>query len=182
MNSRITKIFALAVTLIFFSFTATAQSTTDGILSKVKNTKNYNVFQLVSMDKELSTFANLVVLSGLATSMKLTDEITLFAPTNAAFDDMTIERYTYLTNPDNTVDLIKFIKHQILPKKHMKYDFKDNQVITTQGADEITVSTDGFDNVFISGSKIIKADIEASNGVIQIVNGVIDPNASLIGI
>lgn len=182
MKKRITTFCTLALMLIFFSFTATAQSTTDGILTKVKNSKNHNVFQLVSMDKELSTFANLVVLSGLATSMKLTDDITLFAPTNAAFDEMTIERYTHLTNPKNQVDLINFVKHHIMPTKQMKSAFEDGQVITTPAEDEITVTEDIYDNIFISGSKIIKANIEASNGVIHIVNGVIDPNASLIGI
>lgn len=81
--------------------------------------------------------------------MKLTDAITLFVPTNSAFDDMTQERYTHLTNPDNKTDLIKFIQYHIMPTKHMESAFEDNQVITTAAEDEITVSKDIYDNVFI---------------------------------
>lgn len=180
MKMKTTQFFAMAAALIFFSFTATAQSYNDGILSKVESPKNYTTFQLISMDKDLSSFANMVLLSGLAQSMKMTDGHTLFVPTNQAFNDMTIERFTHLTNPKNSTDLIAFVKHHVMPTKQMKFAFEDGQVITTPDEKEITVDQDSYDNVFISGSKIIKSDIEASNGVIHIVNGVIDPNSDIL--
>lgn len=175
-----TQFFALAAALFFFNFTASAQSYNDGILSKVESPKNYTTFQLITMDKDLSTFANMVLLSGLAKSMQLTDGHTLFVPTNQAFNDMTIERFTHLTNPKNSTDLTAFVKHHVMPTKQMKSAFEDSQVITTPDENEITVEEDTYDNVFISGSKIITSDIEASNGVIHIVNGVIDPSADVL--
>ncbi len=180
MKSRIFKFITVTLTLIFFSFTVSAQSDNDAILNEVENPKSYNTFQLVTMDKDLSTFANLVILSGLMESMQFNEGHTLLVPTNEAFDEMTIERFTYLTNPKNLTDLTTFVKNHVLPTEQMMVKFDDNQVISTPDDKEITVSKDSYDNVFISGSKIIKSDIAASNGVIHIVNGVIDPNADVL--
>ncbi|WP_373516209.1 fasciclin domain-containing protein [Pricia sp.] len=180
MKMRITQFFTLAAALIFFNFSASAQSSNDAILSKVESPKKYTTFQLISMDKELSTFANLVILSGLAQSMQMTDGHTLFVPTNDAFNDMTIERFTELTDPKNSTELVAFVKHHVMPTKQMMVAFDDGQVITTPDENEIAVDQDSYDNVFISGSKIIKSDIAASNGVIHIVNGVIDPSSDIL--
>lgn len=180
MKMGITQFFALAITLVFFNFTASAQSPNDAILNNVESPKDYTTFQLISMDKDLSTFANLVVLSGLSESMKMTEGHTLLVPTNDAFNDLSIERFTELTNPKNKTELMAFVRHHVMPTEQMLSAFEDDQVITTPDEKQITVSEDGYDNVFISGSKIIKSDIEASNGVIHIVNGVIDPSVDIL--
>lgn len=180
MKIRTQSTFALFIAMLCIGFTAHTQSSNDEILNNVKNLGDYTTFEVVSMDKDLSTFANFVALSGLAVSMQLAEGHTLFVPTNAAFDEMTIERYTSLTDPKNKSELIQFVKNHVMPTKHSKSDFKNDQVITTPDNNEISVSKNTFDNVFISGSRIIKSDIEASNGVIHIVNGVIDPNMDLV--
>jgi uncharacterized surface protein with fasciclin (FAS1) repeats len=167
--------------LLFFMGTlnGTSQSENNQILSEVENPGQHEVFELVSKDKNLSTFAVLAVLSGLYNSQADLDGYTLLIPTNDAFKDMTIERFNELTDPKNKSELVKFIKYHTLPEKQMAMDFKDNMVITTDSSDEISVSKDEYDNVFIGGAKVIKANIEASNGVVHVVNGVIDPNVSL---
>jgi len=180
MKKKISKFLTLATALIFVSFTVNAQSNNDEILGNVESPKDYTTFQLISMDKDLSTFANLVVLSGLAESMQMTDGHTIFVPTNEAFDEMSIERFTELTNPKNTTELMAFVKHHFMPTKQMLSAFEDGQVITTPDENQITVDQSSYDDVYISGSKIIKSDIEASNGVIHIVNGVIDPSIDIL--
>jgi uncharacterized surface protein with fasciclin (FAS1) repeats len=50
------------------------------------NTSEYKTIELINMDKDLSTFANLLTLSGLNISLALTTEPhTLLVPTNEAF-------------------------------------------------------------------------------------------------
>lgn len=179
MKRRIQNTLVLAVTLLLFTFSAKAQWSGNEVFSMVDDTKNYTTLELASMDPNLSTFVNMVKLSGLAPSMLLTDAHTVFIPTNDAFRDISIERFAELTNPKNQTKLIEFIKYHVMPTKHMKFDFKDSQVITDASPNEITVSKDIYDNVFIGGAKIIRPDIEASNGVIHIVNDVITPNRDL---
>lgn len=179
MKKKIQSLFALSLTLLMFNFTANAQWGGQKVFENVDNTKNYTTLELASMDPNLSTFVNMVNLSGLATSMMMTDAHTVFIPTNDAFRDLSIERYSELTNPKNQTKLIDFVKFHFMPAKNMKLAFKDSQVMTGSSPDEITVSKDGYDNVFIGGAKIIRSDIEASNGVIHIVNDIITPNRSM---
>ncbi|MFS4418219.1 fasciclin domain-containing protein [Maribacter sp. 2307ULW6-5] len=176
MKKLITNLFATVLAMFLFSNTATAQWDGNDPFSMVDNTKMYTTLELASMDKNLSTFVNMVTLSGLAPSMLMTDDHTLFIPTNDAFKDMSIERYMELTDPKNQSELITFVKYHALPNKYMKREFKDDQVITDPSPDEITVSKDVFDNVYVGGAKIVEPNIEGSNGVIHIVNALVTPN------
>ncbi|OBX26401.1 putative surface protein with fasciclin (FAS1) repeats [Gelidibacter algens] len=179
MKTKLRNFFALGLILFVFNFTANAQWAGNKVFEKVDNTKNYTTLDLASMDPNLSTFVNLVTLSGLAPSMIMTDDHTVFIPTNDAFRDISIERFSELTDPKNRTKLVEFVQYHITPKKHMKFDFKDSQVMTGSSPDEISVSRDTYDNVFIGGAKIIRSDIEASNGIIHIVNDIIVPNRSI---
>lgn len=182
MKTRIKNSLSLILTLLLFNFSASAQWGGEEVFDMVDDTKNYTTLELASMDPNLSTFVNMVKLSGLAPSMLMTDDHTVFIPTNDAFRDITIEKFMELTNPKNQTQLVEFIKYHTMPNKNMKYAFKDSQVMTGPSPDEISVSKDVYDNVFIGGAKIIRSDIEASNGVIHIVNDVIVPNRSIFSV
>ncbi len=142
MKKRVTKTLAFTICLLFLGLTVTAQSSNEDILASVENPENYETIELAQMDKNLSTFMNMVALSDFGVSWKLTDvEHTVLIPTNDAFNEMTIDEYLYLTNPKNKVDLVRFVKYHFIPSKVMSYDLKNSQVITTESPnEEITVS------------------------------------------
>ena len=179
MKKRIQNIVLLALTSLFVQTTSIAQWAGEKVFEKVDNTKNYTTLELASMDPNLSTFVNMVTLSGLASSMSMTDAHTVFIPTNDAFRDISIERFSELTNPKNQTKLIEFIKYHTMPSKQMSYAFKDSQVMTESSPNEISVTIDDSDNIYIAGAKVIRPDINASNGVIHIVNDIIVPDRSL---
>ncbi len=166
----------MSLTLCLMGLTLTAQSMNDQILSGVQNPDDYETIELAQMDPKLSTFMNMVALSDLGVSWKLSNENhTILIPTNQAFDEMTVEKYLHLTDPKNKGDLMKFVQYHFLPQKYTKRDFKDNDVIDTEG-DKIQIAgSTSFDNVFIGGGKIIKT-VEASDGIVHVVNGVVAPS------
>lgn len=170
MKKRMTRLMTLLTVCICTGVSLSAQSSNMQILNQVNNPNLYKTIDLAHMDRNLSTFTNLVVLSGLSTSMHMTDAHTLFIPTNDAFRDMTIERFAELTNPKNKPELIAFVKRHYLPSTVLSNEFKDSQVISTGNNEEITVAADNYGNVFIGGAKIIKPDIKALNGTVHIVN------------
>ncbi|QLG44976.1 fasciclin domain-containing protein [Costertonia aggregata] len=177
MKKRTTRLVITALTFFTMGFTALAQWNGNDVFSKIDNTSEYGTFELAHMDRDISTFINLVALSGLEPSLLMADEHTVFIPTNEAFKAMQIDEFLHLTNPENKMDLIKFVKYHFLPNKVMKYDFKDSQVIDVEGANDITVSVDEpYDTTYIGGARIIKDDIETSNGIIHIVDRVIMPS------
>jgi uncharacterized surface protein with fasciclin (FAS1) repeats len=162
------------VTAFMFSSSVFAQ--VDGpILNGVENTSEYKTIELINMDKDLSTFANLLKLSGLDISLALTTEPhTLLIPTNNAFSKMSIKRFVELTNPKNRATLTKFMNEHFLTKKYTSREFKNADVISTGNNTKIEIYQDYYYLSF-GGARVIQADIESKNGMIFIVDGFIEP-------
>lgn len=183
MKKSVLKFLATFGGVVLISFNLSAQSANDQILSGVQNPEGYETIQLAQMDPNLSTFMNLVALSDFGVSWKLTNqEHTVLIPTNQAFDEMSIEKYLHLTNPENKADLVRFVKYHFLPNKASKREFSESDIVATQSDEEIKVSADpAFDVVYVGGGKIIKS-LEASDGYVHIVNGVVEPNTDFLSI
>ncbi|MGB7393748.1 MAG: fasciclin domain-containing protein [Pricia sp.] len=181
MKKRTFKLFATFIGTMILSLNVSAQSANEQILAGVESPGDYETIQLAQMDSNLSTFMNLVALSDFGASWKLTDEEhTVFIPTNQAFDEMSVEKYTHLTDPENKADLVRFVKYHFLPSKATQTDFDNADIIDTQSEDKITVTMDGtFGTVYVGGAKVIKS-MEASDGVVHIVNGVVNPNEEFL--
>lgn len=176
MKKMRNKILAALIGISFLSFTGHSQSANDEILGGVENTSSFKIVELAQMDRNLSTFMNLVSMADLGPSMALADDYTLLIPTNDAFAEMTIERFAFLTNPKNQVQLLDFIKYHVIPKKLMAFDFKGEDVLSNDGGKDINV-TYNSSTFYVGSAKVIKADIVASDGVIHVVNGIVAPTS-----
>lgn len=142
-------------------------------------TEQYDVLTLMRMNPNFSTFVELVELSGLPASLQVevVEPITLLAPTNQAFMDMDREDYAQLIDPDNRTELIRFVKNHILPSKVYEEEFNTTQIIETEGENEIPVATRmNGEVIYIGGAQIVKPDVVASNGIIHVMNGVVQPS------
>lgn len=154
----------------------------DEMFSEVENTEQYDVMTLARMDENLSTFVQLVEQAGLEQSFNFAEPITLFAPTNEAFQSLSKERYEYLTDPENRAELISVLQAHVIPSEVSSIAFSDNQRIVDSEGNEIPVDTEMQGTaVFVGGAEIVRSDIEASNGIIHVVNGVIDPSEEAPG-
>lgn len=180
------KYFAVAVAFIFFgsAFSAVAQEevTYDKMFNNVEETEEYDVVTLASMEENLSIFVRLIKQSGVENSIELTGPVTLLAPTNEAFQEMSREQFEELTDPANRNMLEKLIKDHILPRKVYMSEFKEEQVLETSDGEKIPVETAGAvspvgesASVVIGGAGIIKSDVEATNGIIHVIDGLIIP-------
>jgi len=173
MKSRLFKSMALMITLLFFATSTFSQSAMDKPLSGVKDTKQYKTIDLIYMDKDLSIFANLLTLSGLNTSLALTDKShTLFVPTNDAFAEMTIERFAELTDPTNRSELIDFVNLHFVETKIESSQMTDYKVISQNNSTTIPIAVSG-NQIRVGGALIGAADIQTSTGVIHTLNEVI---------
>lgn len=140
----------------------------------VANTEQYDVLALARMNPNLSTFVQLVELSGLAPSFEAAGPITLFAPTNEAFSELPQERRDFLMDPNNIGELIKVLNLHVLPSEVSSVRFNDSSFIDRGEEEDIPVTTEANGTaVYVGGAQIVKSDIEASNGVLHVVNGII---------
>lgn len=176
-----TKSLIFAMTLLIFTLVScggSANTNYDEVLANVEETERYDVMELARMDPNLSTFVELVELSGLNISMEFADSYTVLIPTNEAFGRLSANRIKELSN--NRAELTKFILRHFLPTEVYLRDFEDNQIIETSGEEEITVSTGLNNAVTVGGAEIRKSNIQAADGIVHIVDAVIRPTEDII--
>jgi uncharacterized surface protein with fasciclin (FAS1) repeats len=121
------------------------------------------------------TLVAAVQAAGLVEALKGEGPFTVFAPTDEAFAALpegTLE--TLLADPEG--DLTQILRYHVVPGKVMAADVSDGlEAETLQGA-SVSFTIEGV-KVMINGATIVATDIEASNGVIHVIDAVILPPA-----
>ncbi|WP_179344283.1 fasciclin domain-containing protein [Winogradskyella ursingii] len=176
MKTNMIKTITLALTLFFVGNIGYSQTNMQEPLAGVKNSMQYKTVDLIYMDKDLSTFANLLMLSGLDASLSMTDKShTLFIPTNEAFREMSIEDFAELTNPTNRAKLVDFVNRHFKGSKIMSNQLTESKVLDAENGDAIEI-TNYAGQVAVGGARVIAADIETANGIVHVVNDIIKYN------
>ncbi len=100
-------------------------------------------------------------------------EFTVFAPNEAAFEN-------YNKNVDDLSDseLEHILNYHVINEKIMSDEFTDGQSLTTRNGENMTISVSSDGTISINGDQAVvqQADLEGANGVVYIVDSVIDPH------
>ncbi len=103
---------------------------------------------------------------------------TVFAPTNAAFQDLLTELNLSSLNDIPAATLEAVLQYHVVSGKVKSSDLTNGQVVTTLQTGTFTVNTQGGVTITDANQRtasVIQADIVASNGVIHVINKVILP-------
>lgn len=111
--------------------------------------------------------------AGLTDTLKGDGPFTVFAPTDAAFAALPAGTVEDLLKPENKDKLTGILTYHVIPAKVMSTDLSEGLKAKTVQGSEVTISLDG--GAKVDGAAITKADIEASNGVIHVIDTVIMP-------
>ncbi len=128
----------------------------------------------------LSTLVTAVKAASLVDTLQGKGPYTVFAPTNEAFAALPAGTLDSLLKPENVEQLKSVLTYHVVPGKILAQDLKDGQVITTVQGGTLTVSiTDGM--VYLTDAKgnkvtVEKADVNADNGVVHVIGGVLLPS------
>jgi uncharacterized surface protein with fasciclin (FAS1) repeats len=99
---------------------------------------------------------------------------TVFAPTDEAFAKLPEGTVAELLKPENKDKLIAILTYHVVPGKVLASDVvKLSSAETVQGSSVTIETRDG--KVWIDNAQVIAADVEASNGVIHVIDTVILP-------
>jgi uncharacterized surface protein with fasciclin (FAS1) repeats len=122
-----------------------------------------------------NTLVAAVKAAGLVDTLKGDGPFTVFAPTDAAFAALPAGTVENLLKPENKEQLIAVLTYHVVPGKVMSGDIagKSLEVKTVQGS---MVDVNATNGVMVDGATVVAADIEASNGVIHVIDQVILPN------
>ena len=117
------------------------------------------------------TLVAAVTAADLEDTLKGEGPFTVFAPTDDAF--ALLPEGTVPTLLENIPQLTSVLTYHVVPGEVMAADLTDGMTVTTVQGDTLTIGT--TDGVTVNDVNVIEADIEASNGVIHVIDGVLLP-------
>jgi uncharacterized surface protein with fasciclin (FAS1) repeats len=125
---------------------------------------------------QFNTLAAALTAAGLVPTLKGTGPFTVFAPTDAAFAKLPAGVVADLLKPENKAKLTAVLTYHVVSGKVMSAALagKVTDAPTVQGQ---TVKVDAtMGGVMVNNARVTTADIQASNGVIHVIDTVLLPN------
>ncbi len=153
-----------------------ASTTTTTTMAPAAATKT--ITEIAAANPDFSTLVTAVKAAGLADTLNGPGPYTVFAPTNAAFAALPAGTVETLLKPENKATLTKILTYHVVAGKNMAADIMPGTLTTAEGG-TITVSTENGKVILTDGkggkATVTKTDIEASNGVIHVIDAVLQP-------
>ncbi len=120
-----------------------------------------------------TTLVAAVEAAGLVETLKGPGPFTVFAPTDAAFAALPAGTVEDLLKPENKDKLVSILTYHVVSGKVMSTDLTEGMKAPTVQGGELTITLEG--GAKVNGATISTADIEASNGVIHVIDSVLLP-------
>ena len=121
-----------------------------------------------------NTLVTAVQAAGLEDTLRSDGPFTVFAPTDDAFAKLPEGTVASLLEPENKDKLVAILTYHVVAGKVMSGDIagKKLEAATVQGTN---VSIDATSGVMVDNANVVTADVNASNGVIHVIDTVIIP-------
>lgn len=132
-----------------------------------------NVLQIAIGSSKHTTLVAAVQAAELENALVNAGPLTVFAPTNAAFDALPPGTVEDLLKPENKEKLAYILKHHVTPGNYSKDFMKKFKKVGQASNADAPVEVRGED-VFVGGAKIL-ASVPAGNGIVHVVDKVILP-------
>jgi len=171
------KLFSVAVAALVIlstvavSSVAFAQAQTTTATAKPTQT----IAQIAENNTNLTTLVSLLKKANLTSVLSGPGNFTVFAPDNAAFAKVNASTLANLQN--NSTALQSLLLYHVIPTKLLKSNFTGSGTLTTVNGLALPYSVNGT-TLMVGNATVTKADINATNGVIDVINGVLIPPSS----
>jgi transforming growth factor-beta-induced protein len=129
--------------------------------------------QTAANNTNLTTFANLLKKTNITQELNRTgNNYTVFAPDNAAFSK--VDASTLARWQNNTTELTNVLWYHIVPMKLLSNNFTGSGTLNTVNGYSLPYSVSGT-TLKVDNATVTKADINATNGVIHVIDSVMIP-------
>ena len=132
------------------------------------------IVDLAVATPDLSTLVTALKAGGLVGTLSGQGPFTVFAPTNEAFTALPNGVLANLLKPENKAQLADVLTYHVVSGAVFAKDLKDGERIKTVEGKSLVVRLSGSD-VFINSAKVTTPDVNASNGVVHIIDSVLLP-------
>jgi len=148
---------------------------THGQAGVVNEDSNKNILQIAAGSDAHTTLAAAVTAADMLDVLANAGPLTVFAATNAAFDKLPEGTVEDLLKPENKEILARIIQFHAAPATYQGKLLKNGQKLYMASGHYIDVEVKE-DGTYVNDSKIV-ATIDASNGVVHVVEDVFLPPA-----
>ncbi|KAF2768513.1 Fasciclin-domain-containing protein [Teratosphaeria nubilosa] len=126
------------------------------------------------VDAGLTAFLGAANAANLTSTLDTAQDLTIFAPNNAAFEAIG----SGLANL-STADLTSILEYHVLNGTVAYSSLLTNTAVKTLEGGNITVTIENG-AVFVNAARVVNADILLSNGVLHIIDSVLNPNNTAV--
>jgi uncharacterized surface protein with fasciclin (FAS1) repeats len=135
-----------------------------------------DVVKVAMGSKDHTTLVAALKQADLVTSLSNAGPFTVFAPTNEAFNKLPKGTVEALMKDDKKEDLQNILQYHVFMSALTPQSFTDGQTLGMVNGDNISVSVkDG--KTMLNNSATIIGSVQASNGMIYVIDGVLLPPA-----
>lgn len=135
-----------------------------------------NIVETASNAGTFKTLIAAVTAAGLVETLNGTGPFTVFAPTDEAFAKVPANTLTDLLKPENKEKLTAILTYHVVSGKVLAADAAKLTTSKTVNGQELKI--DASSGVKINDATVVTADVEATNGVIHIIDTVLIPSAT----
>ncbi|MFJ4472844.1 fasciclin domain-containing protein [Streptomyces sp. NPDC089424] len=141
-------------------------------LSQKANTAKDKVVEAAAAYPQLSQLVSAVVRAGLTDSLDGKPDITVFAPNQQAFQNVTASQLSSLLSDQG--QLKKVLTYHVVDKQITPEQLSDGSFTTVEGS-KLTTSGSGTDFKVNDKANIVCGNIKAANATIYVIDAVLQP-------
>jgi uncharacterized surface protein with fasciclin (FAS1) repeats len=136
-----------------------------------------DIVETATSNGRFTTLVAAVKAAGLVDTLKGKGPFTVFAPTDEAFKKLPAGTVENLLKPENKAQLAKVLTYHVVPGRVMASDVsgKKTTAKTVEGSAVAIDASAGA--VKVDNATVSMADVNASNGVIHVIDTVIMPKS-----
>jgi len=128
-----------------------------------------DIVDIAASNDDFSTLVAAVQAAGLVDTLKGDGPFTVFAPTNDAFARLGDDAIQRLLRPENRAQLVAILTYHVVPGEFKASDVGRVNELTTANGEKLSIGSR------IDNAQLLATDIEASNGVIHVIDRVLMP-------
>jgi uncharacterized surface protein with fasciclin (FAS1) repeats len=138
--------------------------------------KQFDIIDTALSAGNFSTLAAALGAAGLIETLKGDGPFTVFAPTDEAFSKIPPETLSELLQPEHKEKLIAILTYHVVSGRVTADEVTHLESATSLQGQTLKISTK--DGIKINDAKVLTPDVQATNGVIHIIDAVLIPSAA----
>ncbi|OCQ91234.1 beta-Ig-H3/fasciclin [Nostoc sp. MBR 210] len=134
-----------------------------------------DIVSIAASNNSFTTLTTLLRTAGLADTLQQPGPYTVFAPTDQAFAALPAGTIEQLQRPENREVLVKILRYHVVPGSLTSTQLTPGELRTAEDQ-SVNIKVDSANNqIAVNDARVIQPNVQASNGVIHVINEVLIP-------